>query len=246
MAGLPDDPKAQIDVPGIRALVLSSNTSAQVLFQEHHGALVDRAVQGVHAALTQLDRFRARVVGDNLAATLELFFHAALNSVLTAAHHLISGYPISAGNMMRHHTEAVAMSLLCLDNTSGVLERFSADRRSYPVHDAPHALRNKKRRDALERLIAFDATAWETILKLARLYDQLSHSSALALAHHLQLATPNGMILGSEYDPAKETAYIKDLRRIASAAEVLAHLIRVVTDKLVADRRGGEPHESVG
>lgn len=185
-------------------------------------------MRGITAALAQLAAFRKELSGDKLTATLELFLHAATNGVLTAVHHLVSGYPISAGNMMRQHTEAVAMSLLCLDSSSGVLERYSADRRNYPVHQAPTALRNRKRRAALKALIGFDAEAWETILHLAEIHDQLSHASALSLAHNLYLATENGMILGSEYDPAKVDAYEKDLRRYASAAESLAHLIGVM------------------
>jgi hypothetical protein len=134
--------------------------------------------------------------------------------------------------MLRQHTEALAMALLCLDTTSGVFEQFVAEPAAYPVHKAPDRLRQARRAAALRRLIGFDTKAWAKILELTELYDSLSHASALSLAHTQLLGTENQTILGGEYDPFKEEAYEKDLRRCASAAEALAHLMSVVMARL--------------
>jgi hypothetical protein len=122
--------------------------------------------------------------------------------------------------------------LLCIDDSSGVLQRFSADRKRFPVHDAPRMLRRRERKKALKALIGFDEDAWEQALELASLYDMLSHASALSLAHLLLLSHDSAFILGAEYDEFKRDAYQKDLRRCASAAESLAQLIDSTTDIL--------------
>jgi hypothetical protein len=139
--------------------------------------------------------------------------------------------------MLRHHTEAVSMTLLCLDDTSEVYERFSANRATYPVHTAPAALRKKKRRDALQRLIAFDPDAWETILELTAHYDRLSHSSALSLAYNILIGSDTVLILGAEFDPGKAEAYRKEIVRCATAAEACAHLIAVVVHMVYPESR---------
>lgn len=228
----PPPPPGQLSPGQVRAILFADNSQVRQVFNTTFPALIERAVSAIALAHDHLDVFRARATSEEKVATLELFFHAAVNSVLCATHHLISGFPIAAGNMLRHHTEAIAMALLCLDSTSGVYERFSADRRRFPVHSAPTTLRQRKRRQALESMLAFDVKAWEKILELNDLYDQLSHASALSLAHQLLLNSPNAMILGGEYDPAKEDAYMKDLRRCASAAEALAQLLSVVNATL--------------
>ena len=203
--------------------------TVQDRFRSEFPAEIERAIAGITAAHRALDLFRSQLQGSNQMATIDLFFHSAVNSVLCSLHHLVSGYPIAAGNLMRHYTESVAMALLCLDSSIGVLDAFSRDRKHYPVHDAPTKLRKKTVRRILEAKLAFDPDAWETVLEIAELYDQLSHASALSLGFQLMVDTDDMMIIGSEYDPAKREPYRSDLVRRASAAESLAHLIEVAT-----------------
>jgi len=220
----------------MRELVFATNAKAQEEFKRQHGEMIERAVKGLTAAHDALDLLRQRLKGkgDPQVAVIEMFSHSAINSVLCATHHLISGYPIASGNLLRHYTEAVAMMLLCLDDSSGVLQRFTSDMKKFPVHDAPNMLRNKKRSAALKRLIDFDAEAWEKVLTLkGNLYDPLSHAAALSLAHEAMLSTANTSILGSEYDQAKTDAYAKELSRCATSAESLQQLIVVIGSALV-------------
>ena len=212
----------------VASMVYSPNAETQARFRADHGEMIQRAIRGIYDAHSALERFRSHFKGDLRTGTIDLFLHSAVHSVLCATHHLVSGYPVAAGNMMRHHTEAVSMALLCLDQTSGVLEAFSANRKGFAVDNAPTRLRQRKRRQALKTLIEFDEEAWEKVLELNELYSALSHASALSLAHTLMLSTDTGMILGSEYDPSKSDAYAKDLRRCTTAAESLANLIGVI------------------
>jgi hypothetical protein len=221
------DPPITLGSEAVRNLVFSSNAEVQARFRAEFPAEIERALAGVTAAYRAMDLFRYRLQGSNQTATLELFFHAAANSVLCSLHHLVSGYPIAAGNLMRHYTECVAMALLCLDPSIGVLEAYTRQRKEYPVHNAPTRLRRRNVRSALKAKLEFDPAAWETVLEIAQLYDQLSHASALSLAHQIMVDTDNMMIIGSEYDPAKREPYRQDLVRRASAAESLAHLIHV-------------------
>src|SRR5258706_8022641 len=227
--------KGQVSEDLVRELVFATNATVQQEFKRQHGEMIERAVKGITAAHDALDFFRQRFKEkpDLQLAVIELFSHSAINSVLCATHHLISGYPISAGNLLRHYTEAVAMILLCLDDSSRVLQRFTSDMERFPVHDAPHMVRHKKRRAALKQLISFDPEAWEKVLDLKELYDALSHATALSLAHEQLLSKTNASILGSEYDPEKTDAYAKDLQRCATAAESLQQLIEVTTATLV-------------
>lgn len=213
----------------VRELVFGSNARAQALFRDALGEEIERCIAGITDANRQMDHFRTSLAPSEQTATLELFLHSAVHSVLCSVHHLVSGYPIAAGNLMRHYTESVAMALLCVEPSLGVLPAFTADRRHFPVHDAPTKLRRRKVRNTLEKRLAFDAAAWETVLDIAKLYDQLSHASALALGHQLMLGTEDKFILGGQFDPAKIEPYRSDLVRRASAAESLAHLIAVIT-----------------
>src|SRR5690242_10678462 len=98
----------QVSEELVRSLVFSSNQRVQEQFKKRHGAMIERAVKGIKAAHDALDllRFRLKGKGDQQVAIIELFFHAAINAVLCATHLLVSGYPTSAGNLMRQYTEA--------------------------------------------------------------------------------------------------------------------------------------------
>lgn len=225
-------PKGQVSEQRVRDLVYSSNERVHSVFHERHGELVDRAISGITLAHDYLDLFRSRAPREQKSAILELLFHASINAVLCATHHLISGYPWSSGNMLRQHTEAIAMTLLCLDPESGVLAEFARSPSTYPVHKAPDKLRQRKRSQRLKALIGFDEQAWAKVLELTELYDSLSHASGLSLAHTQMLGTENEAILGGEYDPFKAESYERDLRRCATAAEAFAQLMSAIVASL--------------
>jgi hypothetical protein len=227
-----DTPPVAFSSAKVREAIFASNASVQARFRAEYSVEIDHVVKGIAAAHRELDRFRVTAPSDQQAVALELLLHSAINSLLVSTHHLVSGYPISSGNLMRHFTESVAMALLCLEPKLGVLTRFIEAESQYPVHTAPTKLRQKSVRAALKKRIGFDPTAWETVLKISELYDEYSHASQLSLASHLLLDEENLFILGSEFDPAKREFYRSDLVRQRTAAEALAHFINAITHSL--------------
>src|SRR5437879_2379550 len=190
------EPPVALPAEAVRDLLFASNAQVQARFRSEFPAEIERAIKGVTAAHRALELFRHRLKSSIQIATVDLFFHSAVNSVLSSLHHLVSGYPIAAGNLMRHYTESVAMALLCLEPSLGVLDAWNRNRKQFPVQDAPTKLKKGKVRAALKARLEFDPAAWETVLEIAKLYDQLSHASALSLGHQLMLHTDNTMIIG--------------------------------------------------
>src|SRR5947209_6622637 len=207
MSDLRSEPPVTLPPDAVRRHLFASNADVQARFRAEFPIEIERAVVAVAAAHRALDLYRHRLKSSIQMATVDLFFHSAVNSVLCSLHHLVSGYPIAAGNLMRHYTESVAMALLCLEPSLGVLDAWNRNRKQFPVHDAPMKLKKGKVRSALKARLQFDPDAWETVLEIARLYDQLSHASALSLGHLLMLDTDDMMIIGGEYDPAKKEPY---------------------------------------
>src|SRR2546423_1473073 len=100
MTDLTPDPPVSLAPDAVRSLLFASNAEVQAAFRAEFPAEIERAIAGLAAAHRALDLFRHRLQGSNQTATLEIFFHTAVNSVLCSLHHLLSGYPIAAGNLM--------------------------------------------------------------------------------------------------------------------------------------------------
>src|SRR6266513_1632190 len=188
------DSKDRIITPtDVRQIVWGSNAEVQALFKERFGDEIERAVQVLGEAYGNFQKLQAAVSLEMRAATVQMFIHVALSSVITSLHHLVSGYPIAAGHMMRHYTEAIAMALMCSNEATGVYKKYAADRKTFPVHKSPEMLRKRKVRDALRDSLGFDAVAWEQVLAIAELYDTLSHASALTLGFHILFTEEGGL-----------------------------------------------------
>ena len=133
---------------------------------------------------------------------------------------------------MRQYTEAIAMALMCSNESIGVYQHYAADRQSFPIQKAPEMLRRSKIKRALKESISFDAAAWETVLQIAQLYDTLSHASALSMGFHMLFTEEGGLIIGSAFDPSKIEEYRSDIIRRRTAAQSLAHIIPIVMNVL--------------
>ncbi len=131
--------------------------------------------------------------------------------------------------MMRHYIEAVSMSVLCANPAGSDWQDFNARRTRYPVYRAPEKLEKRKVRKPLQKILAFDPQAWARMLDMKKNYDSYSHTSALTLAYQINLEKDGVYYLGGDFDDSKASAYEKELRRIATAAESLSHLIGVLT-----------------
>lgn len=221
-----------MDAPDIEEIVWGLNESTQLLFRTHFGAELALAAQTLSNAYAKFQELQTTVVLDERNATVQLFIHVALSSVISSLHHLVSGYPIASGHMMRHFTESIAMALMCSNEATGVYQVYQADPGTFAVQKAPEMLRKKKIRKALAESMSFDPEAWETVLKMAELYDTLSHASATTLGFHMLFTEEGGLILGSEFDPAKIDQYRSDVVRRRSAAQSLAHIIPIIMGSL--------------
>src|SRR5947199_9882556 len=142
-----------------RTVLWSSNTRVQTWFKEQFGDDLELAAQSLGQSYFTFKQLQASVARDERSATVQMFIHVAIASVAASLHHLVSGYPIPAGHMMRQYTEAIAMALMCSNERTGVYQRYAADRKSFPVHKAPEALRRVKVRRELTDYIGFDAEA---------------------------------------------------------------------------------------
>ena len=227
----------------VRGLVFDDNARVQREFIRRWSPEIDRALAFISAAHAGLKTYRGAVAANLRNAEVEAFLHSAHYSLIAALHHLVSGYPVAAGHMQRHYLESVAMTALCIDAQSGVFEAWHKDKGHYPVHQAPTKLRQKKVRKRLEALIAFNPSGWESILKMARDFESRSHASGLTLAYQTLFEEENMVVLGGEFDPAKEVAYRADLRRIAGAAKLLEKLAAAaatVLRKMPGEEEGPE------
>jgi hypothetical protein len=216
-----------------RGILWSPDSKAQAWFKEQFGDELDIAAQALGEAYFTFKQLQEHSVpGDERSATVQMFLHVAIASVAASLHHLVSGYPIAAGHTMRHFTEAIAMALMCSNEKTGVYQRYAADRKSFAVQKAPELLLRTKIKRELVRSISFDAKAWETILQIAQLYDSFSHASFVSLGFHILFTGEGGLILGSEFDPAKVNEYRSDVTRRRSAAQSVAHIVPIIMNSL--------------
>ena len=229
---MPDSKSRVLTAAEVRDVVWGGNAEVQKLFKEHFGDELERAIQVLGDGYSKFQQLQNSVALDERTATVQMFIHVAIASVIASLHHLVSGYPIAAGHMMRHYTEAIAMALMCSDEATGVYKKYAAHRGTFPVHKSPQMLRQRSIRNALAKSIGFDEAAWEQVLAISQLYDTLSHASALALGFHMLFTEEGGLVVGSEFDPAKIDEYGSDVIRRRSAAESLAHIVPLIMDAL--------------
>lgn len=219
----------------IRNIVFSDNSTVQERFKELCGSEIEKAVLALAEAHAAFQELQPTVVLDERTGTVQFFIHVAINSILCSLHHLVSGYPIAAGNLMRHFTESLAMALMCADEKTGVYQVYAQDLANYPIQKAPKRLRKKEIKRVLQESMKFDSEGWEGLLKIARLYDQLSHVSGVTLAHQLMFGEDGGLVIGAEFDPKKKEQYLSDVVRRRSAAESLAHIIPIIMGVLPSE-----------
>src|SRR6267378_4026115 len=89
----------------LRSVLLGDNADVRVQFLHHFDQLIDDFLSYANTAYGRLRAFAHSVVTDNRAAWTEAFLFSAFNNSLTSCHLLISGFPIPAGNLMRHYGE---------------------------------------------------------------------------------------------------------------------------------------------
>jgi hypothetical protein len=223
---------AEVTADVVRHIVFDSDAPAQRRFLAEFSEEVNSALEAIAKAHSQRAVFGVAVRGDLRSATVETFLHSAIYSLIAAFHHLVRGYPIGAGHMMRHYLESFSMAALCIDSESQVLEAFTRNRRGYRVDQAPQKMLQKNVRRRLQTLLGFDPDAWAKHLKGNWDFSGRSHSAGLTLAFQIMLETESLMVLGGEFDPAKRHVYVADLLRIRAGADNLTELERAACKAL--------------
>ena len=185
---------------------------------------IEEAVSAIADAQTSLEMFRSTLEGDLRIATVDAFLHSCVYSLVAALHHLVTGYGVGCGHMLRHVYESVAMAALCCDQDSQVFEAFTNDRTGYRVDQAPDKLRRPKVKKRLDTLLSIDADAWASHLDRNLDFQRRSHTTGLTLAFQVMLDSDDMMIIGGEYDSGKDHAYESDLKRIKGLAHDVANL----------------------
>lgn len=186
---------------------------------------IARHLAWVFRELSWLDRFSQH---DERLAQVHMFLHAGLNSVYSSTLLLVDGFPLAAGNLMRHYGDACAMALLLFDDNPSVWHLYSADSTKYPVHKAVHRLLQSETSQRLRRLVGFDVDGWRRLLDLAKFYDDFSHASAFSLGFHLVFDQPGMVVMGPYFDPGKRRPISIELKRRRSALPPLAGLVRSI------------------
>ena len=221
----------------VRGLAFDDNARVQAEFLsrwQHKIETACTAISGVHIAL---NAYRRSVETSPRSAAVEAFLHSGLYSLIAALHHLVSGYPIAAGHMLRHFIESVAMALLCADDKSNDLASWRANMSDYPVQKAPGKLLRKRVQSRLKALLGFEGQAWRQLLETTKTFDARSHATGLTIAHQNLFDEEERCVVGGEFDTDKVVAYEQDLDRITGAAGLLEQLAHALADALPASRR---------
>ncbi len=204
----------------LETILLTDNSEVRSRFQESFADLIQRFLDESDRVCTQLRAYGDTLAPDLRAAWVEAFVFNAFNSAFTSCHLFISGFPIPAGNLMRHYAEASAMALLCSHHAIDVVRRFNQDPTRFPVQDAVQLVRKRRNTE----LLKINAQGWASFEVISKWYDKYSHVTALSLATQTMLTAPGCAILGSEFDRGKREEYRKELMLRVSAMARLCEL----------------------
>jgi hypothetical protein len=197
-------------------------------FQAVYGPQIDDAVEAICQAFGGLTAFREAASPSLRSEAVEIFLHSAIYSLIAALHHLVTGYAIACGHMMRHVYESVGMAALCADEKAQVLERFNQDRGKFRVDNIPDKLLQRKVQDRLKALLGIDASAWREHLKKNWDFGGRSHATWLTIAFQMKLDSESMLVIGGEYDSGKDHAYQADLKRIVAMGRSVGELGKAI------------------
>src|SRR6266850_3102244 len=134
--GGPRDCTSHAGPADLEKVLFGDNADVRAQFQHHFGDLVRDFLRESYRAYFRLRDFGQAVARDRRAAWTDAFLFSAFNSALTSCHLLISGFPIPAGNLMRHYGESSAMALLCSHRAIDVFQRLDDDPARFSVSSA--------------------------------------------------------------------------------------------------------------
>lgn len=211
--------------PITRALVFTDNHDAQVWFAKVFSRDLREIIAAFTKAFNNYKDLSDTIALEKRPATVLLFVHTAINSVLSSLHLFVSGFPVSAGQLMRHFAECVAMAMMCADKSCGVYEAYIQDRETYPVHKSLDLITQQKITRALQKSLGINKEAYARFARMMKFYDHHSHASAITLSYSFIFRESGGLVIGSQVDPAKRSQYKVELRSYKRACETLLILV---------------------
>jgi hypothetical protein len=161
----------QLTSEEIRAMILSTGEGVRKQFLKYFGAEVESFVSNLARVYDRMQEMATRVNHDRRSAWAYEFLFAAFNSLLTSFALLISGFHVAAGNLMRHHGEAIVTALLLSHRQIGTFAAVDNDLRKFSVHKALDLVKKKRN----TRLLGIDRQGWQKFQELISFYDQYSH-----------------------------------------------------------------------
>jgi hypothetical protein len=226
----------ELTIEDLRGVLLGDNSDVRAQFLSHFGQLINDFVSHSDRTYDRLRAFGRAVAADDRAAWTEAFLFSAFNSSLTSCHLLVSGFPIPAGNLMRHYGESCAMALLCSHHAIDVFQRINADPAKFPVDSAVQTVR--KRRNA--ELLRVNADAWSVFQSITRWYDTYSHATVFTLATQAKLSERGQAFLGGGFDEFKLDGYRKELTIRVSSMDRLYDMINAAERNVQAAQSAHE------
>lgn len=223
----------------VRKVVLTDNEATRKRFRKTFTKEIRETTALLARAQNDFRRLEQVTPVDHRPATVLFFLHGAFNSLLTSLHLLISGFPVPAGNMMRHYSECLAMAMLCTVEKCGIYERYRSRDAPFRAHKAVSTATQGKMARALEDALGVDPVMWKRYADLMKFFDEHSHASDLAMSYALMFGGEGGLVLGAEFDPKKRKQYKVELSSRKQAAHILRDVINRVSPLL--PKKAGSP-----
>ena len=214
----------QLSRNDLENILFSDNSDVRSRFREEFADLIGEFLNASERACRRLRTFTSAVKTDRRSAWTESFLFYAFNSSLTSCHLFISGFPIPAGNLMRHYGEAAAMALLCSHHAIDVVKRLDKDLEKFPVDDALQLARKKRNAE----LLKINSNAWKDLEDITKWFNKYSHSSVFSIATLWMFSKPSTFIVGSGFDEDKKESYRRQLQLRVSSMTVLPEIIGAV------------------
>ena len=207
----------------IADIVLNDTKQAREHFLKVFSAQTEEFIDNIaraYSCLSDLDI----LPHDKRTGWVQIFIFSSFNSLLTSFHLPINGFLIPSGNLMRQWAEGMAMALLCCDTRINVFKTHETDPTHFSVQNAPDLVLRKS--DA--HILGINKRGWTKFQQMNDLYQKYSHASVLSLASMFKMDTDGGIIIGSEFDNGKISAYEKEIKRRISACSLLIDTVAIL------------------
>lgn len=223
----------QMTTERMREVVLDDHRQSRGAFVEALPTELEAAIAALSQSYAEFQDLQSRLPDGDRSAVVFGFLHVANNSLISARHHLASGFLTSAGNLMRQFAEATAMSIMCSEKTNQTFESYSKLGLRYPVHNAIDRLGAYK----MQRAVRMTPEVWRTFKENSSFYNSYSHASDMAVAANIIFDRPGTVVLAGQFDPGKVDHYRAELAGITSGAEALYSLLPLIEENMARSAR---------